>query len=186
MTLLDRLAMEMIAYDKGDPKRIHHFLKVHDFARLIGVAEGLEEKTLFRLEAAAYVHDIGIHEGERRFGRNDGKIQEDLGPAEAEAILERLGFEADLYFCQLSDMSWSHAGVVYFARTWEGTPRVSDEMEPRWFTLAELPYEEMWEADKIWLPMVLAGKKLRGTVYFAEDGDHVTATEFREVPLGKK
>jgi HD superfamily hydrolase len=87
--------MEMIAYDKGDPKRIHHFLKVHDFARLIGVAEGLEEKTLFRLEAAAYVHDIGIHEGERRFGRNDGKIQEDLGPAEAEAMLERLGFEAE-------------------------------------------------------------------------------------------
>ncbi len=95
MTLLDRLAMEMIAYDKGDPKRIHHFLKVHDFARLIGVAEGLEEKTLFRLEAAAYVHDIGIHEGECRFGRNDGKIQEDLGPAEAEAMLERLGFEAE-------------------------------------------------------------------------------------------
>lgn len=95
MTLLDRLAMEMIAYDKGDPKRIHHFLKVHDFARLIGVAEGLEEKTLFCLEAAAYVHDIGIHEGERRFGRNDGKIQEDLGPAEAEAMLERLGFEAE-------------------------------------------------------------------------------------------
>lgn len=95
MTLLDRLAMEMIAYDKGDPKRIHHFLKVHDFARLIGVAEGLKEKTLFRLEAAAYVHDIGIHEGERRFGRNDGEIQEDLGPAEAEAMLERLGFEAE-------------------------------------------------------------------------------------------
>lgn len=95
MTLLDRLAMEMIAYDKGDPKRIHHFLKVHDFARLIGVAEGLEEKTLFRLEAAAYVHDIGIHEGERRFGRNDGRIQEDLGPVEAEAMLERLGFEAE-------------------------------------------------------------------------------------------
>lgn len=59
------------------------------------MAEGLEEKTLFRLEAAAYVHDIGIHEGECRFGRNDGKIQEDLGPAEAEAMLERLGFEAE-------------------------------------------------------------------------------------------
>ncbi len=102
------------------------------------------------------------------------------------AAPESLEMAADLYFCQLSDMSWSHAGVVYFARTWEGAPRVSDEMEPRWFTLAELPYEEMWEADKIWLPMVLAGKKLRGTVYFAEDGDHVTATEFREVPLGEK
>lgn len=92
MTLLDRLAMAMIEYDKGDPKRIHHFLKVHDFARLIGLAEGLDERTMLRLEAAAYVHDIGIHEGERRFGRNDGKIQEDLGPAEAEPMLRELGF----------------------------------------------------------------------------------------------
>ena len=92
MTLLDRLAMAMIKYDKGDPKRIHHFLKVHDFARLIGLAEGLDERTMLRLEAAAYVHDIGIHEGERRFGRNDGKIQEDLGPAEAEPLLRELGF----------------------------------------------------------------------------------------------
>lgn len=93
--LLDTLAMEMIAYDKGDPKRIHHFLKVHDFARLIGLSEGLPVHTLFLLEAAAYVHDIGIHEGERRFGRNDGKIQEELGPDEARPLLERLGFAPD-------------------------------------------------------------------------------------------
>lgn len=92
--ILDTLAMEMIAYDKGDPKRIHHFLKVHDFARLIGLAEGLDDHTLFVLEAATYVHDIGIHEGEHRFGRNDGKIQEELGPDEARPMLERLGFDA--------------------------------------------------------------------------------------------
>ena len=30
----------MIAYDAGDPMRIHHFLKVHAFARLIGGAAG--------------------------------------------------------------------------------------------------------------------------------------------------
>ena len=29
MELLDQLCREMIAYDKGDPRRIHHFLKVH-------------------------------------------------------------------------------------------------------------------------------------------------------------
>lgn len=95
MTQLDRLAMAMIEYDKGDPKRIHHFLKVHDFARLIGLAEGLDARTLFRLEAAAYVHDIGIHEGERRFGRNDGRVQEELGPAEAEPLLRALGFDEE-------------------------------------------------------------------------------------------
>ena len=76
MELLDQLCREMIAYDKGDPRRIHHFLKVHAFAEQIGREEGIPEKQLFVLEAAAYVHDIGIHRGEMEFGRNDGKIQE--------------------------------------------------------------------------------------------------------------
>ena len=66
MDKLTALCKAMITYDKGDPRRIHHFLKVHAFARQIGMEEELDEKTLFRLEAAAYVHDIGIHEGERR------------------------------------------------------------------------------------------------------------------------
>ena len=80
---LEELCREMIAYDKGDPRRIHHFLKVHAFAEQIGREEGIPEKRLFVLEAAAYVHDIGIHRGEMEFGRNDGKIQEELGPGEA-------------------------------------------------------------------------------------------------------
>ena len=55
MELLDQLCREMIAYDKGDPRRIHHFLKVHAFAEQIGREEGIPEKQLFVLEAAAYV-----------------------------------------------------------------------------------------------------------------------------------
>ena len=95
MDKLTALCKAMITYDKGDPRRIHHFLKVHAFAAQIGREEGLDEKTLFLLEAAAYVHDIGIHEGERRFGRNDGQIQQELGPDEARPMLEELGFDKE-------------------------------------------------------------------------------------------
>ena len=35
---LQALTSAMIAYDAGDPMRIHHFLKVHAFARLIGLS----------------------------------------------------------------------------------------------------------------------------------------------------
>ena len=81
----------MIAYDAGDPKRIHHFLKVHAFARLIGLGEGLDPDTQFVLETAAVVHDIGIHKAEAVYGSSGGKYQEALGPAEAEALLTPLG-----------------------------------------------------------------------------------------------
>ena len=87
----------MIAYDAGDPMRIHHFLKVHAFARLIGLSEGLDAHTQSVLEAAALVHDIGIHPAEAKYGSSTGKYQEELGPAEAEKLLTDLGWpEADI------------------------------------------------------------------------------------------
>ena len=94
---VERTAAAMIAYDAGDPMRIHHFLKVHAFARLIGLAEGLDEHTQSVLEAAALVHDIGIHPAEAKYGSSAGKYQEELGPAEAEKLLASLGWpEADI------------------------------------------------------------------------------------------
>ena len=59
------LLAAMIEFDAGDPRRIQHFLKVHGFARLIGLAEGLDAQTQYRLELAAAVHDIGIRPAER-------------------------------------------------------------------------------------------------------------------------
>ncbi len=94
---------------------------------------------------------------------------------------ERLTMVGDLYFHQPSDTTWSHAGIIYLAQDWSGTPHLSDEMEPRWFHPKDFPYEDMWMADCIWLPMILSGKRIRGTVYFAEDGDTVYDYEFEEM-----
>ena len=99
---------------------------------------------------------------------------------------EDLDLAADLYFDLPSDGRWSHGGMVYFVRKWQGVPHLSEEMEPRWFSLDQLPYEEMWEADRIWLPQLLAGKQLRGTNLFAPDGDHVIQSIFQEVHLDEK
>lgn len=95
--MLNRLCKETIAYDCGDPKRIQHFIKVHAFAKLIAESEGIDAHTRFVLEAAAYLHDIGIHKAEDLLGDCGGKNQEKLGPGEAAPILERCGFsEADV------------------------------------------------------------------------------------------
>ena len=78
-----RLTTLMTAYNAGDPKRIQHFIKVYQLASVIGTSEQLDEETLFILETAAIVHDIGIHISEQKYGACDGKHQEQEGPAEA-------------------------------------------------------------------------------------------------------
>ncbi len=85
--------MDMIAYYDGDPKRIQHFTKVHSYARLIGIGEELDDASLFILEAAAYTHDIGIRVAEEKYGRCDGKLQEQEGPIIAQKMLSQLGLE---------------------------------------------------------------------------------------------
>ena len=91
---LDSLIYAMMEYYKGDAKRIQHFLKVHQLARLIGHKEQLEEQTQLSLEAAALVHDIGIKPAEEKFGSCDGKLQEQEGPAPARAMLQCLEFDS--------------------------------------------------------------------------------------------
>lgn len=92
----EELLTAAIEYDKGDPKRIQHFIKVHSFARLIGKQEKLSDEMMKALETAAILHDIGIHEGERLYGRNDGEIQQKLGPVIAMEILESVGGYEDV------------------------------------------------------------------------------------------
>ena len=96
MSRLNNLCSRMIEFYRDDPARIQHFIKVHSFAKLIGEEEHLDEKLLYILEAAAYVHDIGIRPAETKFGRCDGKLQEQEGPAEAEKMLKSLGLEQDV------------------------------------------------------------------------------------------
>lgn len=85
------LQMAMIEYDHGDARRIQHFIKVHDLAAMIGRLENMPEDELFVLEAAAILHDIGIHKSEEKYQSTAGKYQELEGPSEAERLLCRLG-----------------------------------------------------------------------------------------------
>lgn len=90
------LMLAMIDYNSGDAKRIQHFIKVHAFAKLIGIEEGLDVETQYVLEAAALTHDIGIRNSEQKYGSCNGKQQELEGPPEAEKLLQKLGFAPEV------------------------------------------------------------------------------------------
>lgn len=84
---------KMIEYYTGDSRRVHHFLKVHSFAKLIAEMEGMEPDEMQVLEIAALAHDIGIKNAELKYGYNNGKLQEQEGPPEARRLLREAGAE---------------------------------------------------------------------------------------------
>lgn len=89
MTMLnEKLIIEMVKFDCGDPKRIQHFTKVYEYAHTIGVLEKLDAETLKILEIASIMHDIGIRPSEEKYGRCDGKLQEQEGPAYAHEMMK--------------------------------------------------------------------------------------------------
>ena len=88
-----KLIEKMMEYYAGDPKRVQHFLKVYEFAKMIGESEELEPEKLYILRTAAIVHDIGIKISEKKYGSSGGKYQEKEGPAVAEPMLCTLGYD---------------------------------------------------------------------------------------------
>lgn len=87
--LKEELILKMVEFNKGDPKRIQHFIKVYEFAHIIGVKENIDEKTLFILDIASIMHDIGIRPAEEKYGSANGKLQEQEGPAYAREMLSK-------------------------------------------------------------------------------------------------
>lgn len=89
------LTYRAIEYDKGDPRRIQHFIKVHSFARLIGTSEKLTAEDMNMLEAAAVLHDIGIHNCEKKYRSTSGKYQQTEGVPVARDILSHMNCSDD-------------------------------------------------------------------------------------------
>jgi len=63
---------------------------------------------------------------------------------------------------------------VYRAEDWVGKPTETDEAVPLWFGLDHIPYDEMWEDDRLWLPLVLERRRFSGRFVFEGDAmlDH--------------
>jgi mutator protein MutT len=113
---------------------------------------------------------------------NDGETIEDAVVREMEeesgviVKKEKLEKVAELNFTfpnVVKEKEFDQLVHVFVVREWGGEPSESEEMLPKWFSTNELPFENMWNDDAIWLPKILAGEKLKADFVFGEDNQTI-------------
>ena len=90
----DRVALAMRKYFGQDSRRIQHALDVAEHAEAIGTSQ--EKGDMMVIMTAAYLHDIGIREAERKFNSSLAKYQHSEGPPVAREILTELKADSKL------------------------------------------------------------------------------------------
>ena len=66
---------------------------------------------------------------------------------------------------------------VFTALDCVGEPRETDEATPFWVKVESIPFEEMWEDDRLWFPLLLSRTRFSGRYIF--DGDRMLDYELQ-------
>jgi 8-oxo-dGTP diphosphatase len=114
-----------------------------------------------------------IEKGETPAASAIREVQEELGITPL-GVRER----GDLSF-QFAD-GFSIYVTVFSADDYDGVPRETDEAVPLWTPIDGIPYDRMWADDRVWMPLLLGGKRFTGRFLF--DGDALLGHEIQEVP----
>ncbi len=88
---------------------------------------------------------------------------------EINVIVNKINKIAELSFYFSHNPSFNQKVFVYFSENWENEPKETEEMNPKWFNIKDIPYNNMWPDDPFWLPKVLEGKLLKASFQFSEN-----------------
>jgi 8-oxo-dGTP diphosphatase/2-hydroxy-dATP diphosphatase len=104
-----------------------------------------------------------VMEGENIEAAAIREVKEEVG-----LVAKNLRPRGVLHFT-FEDEDKIHEATLFECREFEGDPIESEEMKPQWFNITEMPYSEMWPADKIWFPVYLEGRSITGNFHFTKE-----------------
>lgn len=70
---------------------------------------------------------------------------------------------------------------VYEVTDHEGQPIETEEMSPQWFKKDEIPFDNMWPADRNWMPLFFDGKNFSGRAVFDGQTKAFIESDFKEL-----
>ncbi len=120
-----------------------------------------------------------------------GKIEPGESPrgAAAREVLEEVCVKVLPEDLELMGVCKFHFGRKHFMEVFvfkgtkfSGKPSETEEADPRWFPLRDIPYTEMWEDGRYWLPLLLAGKRFGGTFKFDPSRERLVSHRLRILP----
>ncbi|KAJ7484623.1 NUDIX hydrolase domain-like protein [Mycena latifolia] len=65
---------------------------------------------------------------------------------------------------------WAHIDI-FRTEEYSGTITESDEMRPEWFNTNQIPFDNMWDTDRYWLPLLLAKQPFSGRADYEKNGE---------------
>jgi mutator protein MutT len=87
---------------------------------------------------------------------------------------------AELSFFFPHNFDWDQQVYVYFCKGWASEPQETEEMNPKWFSVSEIPFDSMWQSDIYWLPKAIGGELLKARFVFGKS-DEVLEKEIQKV-----
>lgn len=106
------------------------------------------------------------------------EMKEEIGITVDPQDLERVG---NIKFYFNKHPNWDQHMHIFLVRKWEGQPKETEEMKPKWYPLHRLPLEKMWVDDPYWLPRVIEGRRITAEFHFANKGDTIREFEVKEL-----
>lgn len=58
---------------------------------------------------------------------------------------------------------------VFIANDYDGEVQETEEMKPCWYDLDKIPYDNMFKDDRVWLPLILEGNKVKVCFIYDQD-----------------
>lgn len=87
---------------------------------------------------------------------------------------------SEMYFKTNNSSDWNEHVKAYFCEKWIGEVTESEEMNPKWFKVSDIPYSNMWPEAVTWLPKALEGK-IQECKFVYDDKDQLLSYETKEI-----
>lgn len=115
--------------------------------------------------------DLTIEHTAVREMKEEGGIDVFIEDLEKVAIINFFEEETEIFECH-----------IFFCRKWRGEFQETEEMgAPQPYGISNPPYDQMWDADRVWLPLVCSGQKINAVSKYNKGMTKQVSFEYKKL-----